>query len=90
MRPLAGRITPHPKPSYLYPMGYRGPNNFDERDKLFGAPSGTPGANRDVKKNLDALFTSKASADTCKDGHAWIRDWDRQYKCVRCKVPKPE
>ena len=72
-------------------MGYRGPNNFDERDKLFGAPSGDPGARQQTKKNLDALFTPKPTAanDACAKGHAWIRDWDRQYKCVRCKTPKP-
>jgi hypothetical protein len=75
-------------------MGYRGNNNFDERDKLFGASSGKPGANREVKKNLDALFAPKAHVqaqnEACKDGHAWIRDWDRVFKCVRCKTLKPE
>lgn len=73
-------------------MGYRGSNNFDERDKLFGASSGKPGANREVKKNLDSLFAPKPAAgdDACKDGHAWIRDWDRVFKCVRCKALKPE
>ena len=71
-------------------MGYRGSNNFDERDKLFGAPSGKPGANRDVKKNLDALFAPPSGGDACKDGHAWIRDWDRVFKCVRCKTLKPD
>jgi hypothetical protein len=50
-------------------MGYRGSNNFDERDKLFGA---------------------QAQAEACKEGHAWIRDWDRVFKCSRCKALKPE
>lgn len=68
-------------------MGYHGPNNFDERDKLFGAQTGD---RTKAKKGLDDLFKSKAPVDTCKDGHAWIRDWDRQFKCVRCKTPKPE
>lgn len=73
-------------------MGYRGPNSFDERDKLFGAVTGD---RNKAKKGLDALFTppAKAAPDgtpaACANGHAWIRDWDRQYKCVRCKTPKP-
>ena len=66
-------------------MGYRGSNNFDERDKLHSAPTGR---RQDSKKNLDALFAPKAS-DACANGHAWIRDWDRVYKCVRCKTLKP-
>jgi hypothetical protein len=66
-------------------MGYRGGNNFDERDKLFGAVSGNK---TQAKKNLDALFTSKA-ADKCADGHQWIRDFDRQIKCARCRMLKP-
>jgi hypothetical protein len=70
-------------------VGYRGQNNFDERDKLFGAPSGNPGERAKVKKGLDDLFKAKPAADACAEGHAWIRDWDRQYKCVRCKTPKP-
>ncbi len=74
-------------------MGYRGPNSFDERDRLFGAPSGNPAARNDAKKKLDALFASRpkpgSAEDPCAKGHAWIRDWDRQYKCVRCKTPKP-
>jgi hypothetical protein len=71
-------------------MGYRGTNSFDERDKLFGAQTGDP---RKAKKGLDSLFTPKSApggpGDACAQGHAWIRDWDRQYKCVRCKTPKP-
>jgi hypothetical protein len=66
-------------------MGYHGPNNFDERDKLFGAQTGDK---TKAKKGLDSLFTPKA-ADACAQGHAWIRDWDRQFKCTRCKTPKP-
>jgi hypothetical protein len=69
-------------------MGYRGGNNFDERDKLFGAQTGDKNK---AKKGLDELFKSKAAGvDACAQGHAWIRDWDRQYKCVRCKAPKPD
>ena len=71
-------------------MGYRGPNSFDERDKLFGAVTGD---RNKAKKGLDDLFAPKAvpggAGDPCAAGHAWIRDWDRQYKCVRCKTPKP-
>ncbi len=66
-------------------MSYRGSNNFDERDKLFGAPSER---RPEAKKKLDALFAPKPS-DACAQGHAWIRDWDRQFKCARCKTPKP-
>ena len=69
-------------------MGYRGPNNFDERDKLFGAPSGNLGDRNKSKKDLDSLFGPKPG-DACAQGHAWIRDWDRQFKCARCKTPKP-
>ena len=67
-------------------MGYRGGNNFDERDKLFGAPSGNK---TQAKKNLDSLFASKAGADKCAAGHQWIRDFDRVTKCARCRTPKP-
>ena len=67
-------------------MGYRNGNNFDERDKLFSAPSG---ADRNkAKKSLEGLFATKA-ADKCADGHQWIRDFDRQTKCARCKTLKP-
>jgi len=66
-------------------MGYRGSNNFDERDKLFSAPSGD---RTKAKKSLDALFQPKA-ADACSNGHAWIRDFDRVEKCARCKTLKP-
>jgi hypothetical protein len=68
-------------------MAYHGPNNFDERDKLFGAQTGD---RTKAKKGLDDLFKSKTVVDTCAQGHAWIRDWDRQFKCARCKAPKPE
>jgi hypothetical protein len=67
-------------------MGYRGGNNFDERDKLFGAQTGD---RTKAKKDLGDLFGPKPG-DACAQGHAWIRDWDRQYKCVRCKTPKPD
>jgi hypothetical protein len=71
-------------------MSYRGSNSFDERDKLFGAPSGDPGERNRTKQNLDALFAPKANTtDACAQGHAWIRDWDRVFKCARCKTPKP-
>ena len=67
-------------------MGFRGPDPYAERDKLFSAPSG---ADRNkAKQSLDALFTSKA-ADKCAEGHQWIRDFDRQTKCARCKTLKP-
>jgi hypothetical protein len=66
-------------------MGYRGGNNFDERDKLFGSPSGD---RNKAKQNLDSLFAPKA-ADKCADGHQWIRDFDRVTKCARCRIPKP-
>ncbi|HEX2613104.1 MAG TPA: hypothetical protein VHO02_05900 [Fibrobacteria bacterium] len=71
-------------------MGYRGTNSFDERDKLFGEVTGD---RNKAKKGLESLFAPKATpggpGDACAGGHAWIRDWDRQYKCVRCKTPKP-
>ena len=67
-------------------MGYRNGNNFDERDKLFSAPSGVDRTK--AKKSLDALFSAKA-ADTCAQGHQWIRDFDRVTKCARCRTPKP-
>lgn len=67
------------------PMGYHGSNNFDERDKLFGAQAGDKSK---AKKGLDDLFKSRA-ADPCTQGHAWIRDWDGVNKCARCKTPKP-
>jgi len=67
-------------------MGYRSGNNFDERDKLFGASSGKD--RTQAKKNLDSLFAPKA-ADKCVDGHQWIRDFDRVTKCARCRMVKP-
>jgi hypothetical protein len=67
-------------------MGYRGSNNFDERDKLFSSPTGD---RNKAKKNLGALFQPKA-ADVCAQGHAWIRDFDRVEKCARCKTLKPK
>lgn len=31
----------------------------------------------------------KPKVDLCALNHAWIRDWDGVYKCVRCKTLKP-
>ena len=70
-------------------MGYRGSSNYDERDKLYQrSQQDKPVNNIKVKKDLEELFKPKAP-DLCVNGHAWIRDWDRQYKCARCKTPKP-
>jgi hypothetical protein len=71
-------------------MGYRGSSNYDERDKLFQrSERDKPVNNPQVKKDLESLFKAKPVVDPCLKGHAWIRDWDRQYKCARCKTPKP-
>lgn len=82
-------------------MGYNGKSNYEERDRLFERSFQEKGANRNqVKKNLEDLFKPKPQVvatpekapvkeDLCVKGHAWIRDWDGVYKCVRCKAPKP-
>jgi hypothetical protein len=82
-------------------MGYTGKSNYEERDRLFEKSFQEKGANRNqVKKNLEDLFKPKPQVivtpekvqvkeDLCTKGHAWIRDWDGVYKCVRCKTPKP-
>ncbi len=82
-------------------MGYNGRSNYEERDRLFERSFQEKGGNRNqIKKNLEDLFKPKpqvavatASApvkeDLCLKGHAWIRDWDGVYKCVRCKTLKP-
>lgn len=71
-------------------MGYQGKSNYEERDKLFqSSPTDKPVDKNVVKKGLDSLFKPKNVPDPCLNGHAWIRDWDRQYKCVRCKTPQP-
>ena len=73
-------------------MGYRGKSNYDERDKLFKQSfDGKPVNHHEVKKNLDQLFGPKKKEleDRCKNGHAWIRDFDRKIKCAYCKTPKP-
>ena len=71
-------------------MGYRGSSNYDERDKLFQrSAQDKPVNNTQVKKDLENLFNKPKTVDQCAKGHAWIRDWDRVYKCVRCKTPKP-
>ena len=67
-------------------MGYRGPDQYAERDKLFGSSTGDRAK---AKKSLDALFTPKAALDKCAEGHQWIRDFDRVTKCARCRTPKP-
>jgi hypothetical protein len=70
-------------------MGYRGPSNYDDRDKLFERSFREKPLDRNsVKKDLDKLFAPKKT-DPCAQGHAWVRDWDRQVKCARCKTPKP-
>ena len=70
-------------------MGYQGRSNYEERDRLFERSfQDKPVDKTQVKKSLDNLFAPKA-ADPCRDGHAWIRDWDGKPKCARCKIPKP-
>ncbi len=71
-------------------MGYRGSSNYDERDKLFErSQREKPIQHTQIKKDLENLFHKPKVVDLCTKGHAWIRDWDGQYKCVRCKTPKP-
>ncbi len=70
-------------------MGYRGSSNYDERDKLYQrSEQEKPVNSNKVKKDLENLFKQAKPADLCVNGHAWIRDWDKQYKCARCKAPK--
>ena len=71
-------------------MGYQGRSNYEERDKLFQTnPTDKPVDKNQVKKGLNDLFKSKSLPDPCLQGHAWIKDWDGKFKCVRCKTPKP-
>ena len=71
-------------------MGYQ-KNNYQERDREFEKSFQERGVNNvQAKKELNNLFAPKPKAvDQCEKGHAWIRDWDGVYKCVRCKTPKP-
>lgn len=83
-------------------MGYHSKSNYEERDRLFEKSFQERGTNKNqVKKELEALFSRKAETvvtsptgvetkvELCATGHAWIRDWDGVYKCVRCKALKP-
>jgi len=76
-------------------MGYHGKSNYEERDRLFERSFNDRGVNKNqVKKELEDLFKAKpksaeAEISACHQGHAWIRDWDGKYKCVRCKTLKP-
>lgn len=36
-----------------------------------------------------AATPEKPKVNPCALNHAWIRDWDGVYKCVRCKMLKP-
>jgi hypothetical protein len=85
-------------------MSYNGKTNYEDRDRLFEKSFQERGTNKtQVKKDLEDLFKAKpkepipepgvtvtaAPVSACQAGHAWIRDWDGVYKCVRCKTPKP-
>ena len=72
-------------------MVYRGSSNYDERDRLYQRSEREKAVNpTQVKKDLENLFRAKPKAENlCEKGHAWIRDWDRKYKCARCKTLKP-
>ena len=61
-------------------------------EHLYKSFDGKPVNRNEVKKNLNELFKprKKEEEDRCKNGHAWIRDFDRKEKCAYCKTLRPE
>lgn len=65
------------------------------KPKSASAPAATLGAASPTSPLTTAQATPVAPApekpqvNLCALNHAWIRDWDGVYKCVRCKMLKP-